>query len=179
MMFLDYSPDDLDVEVSELLVATCEGADPLICPEVQQVLNLLREHMRMDVVFVSRIGDGRRTLEVVSAGEGAPMQPGDSDPVEETWCQHVVDGRLPPYLPDARAVGGRAPPVPFPVGTFISTPVRLSDGHVYGTLCSLSFQPVPSSTELDLKRLQYTAGLLVRRLETPGAPDAAETTLLR
>jgi hypothetical protein len=49
---LGYKPDDLTVQVTELLVATADASDELVDQSVSQVLRLLRDRMKMDVVFV-------------------------------------------------------------------------------------------------------------------------------
>lgn len=167
-MLLDYDPDDIDVQITELLIATADGADEALPPTVRDVLHMLRERMGMDVAFVSQIGGGRRTFRVVeSRPDFQRIQAGMSDPVEESWCQMVVDGRLPELMPDAAPwiESGRAPRPGFAVGTHLSTPIRLSDGSVYGTLCCLSQAPAPTVGEQDLKRLRYTAQLLASKLD--------------
>ncbi|GKT26873.1 hypothetical protein AVHM3334_22270 [Acidovorax sp. SUPP3334] len=50
-MLLDYDPDDLDVTISELLVATSDSADPELPPAVPEVLKLLRTRLGMDVAM--------------------------------------------------------------------------------------------------------------------------------
>ncbi|SFD70395.1 GAF domain-containing protein [Paracidovorax konjaci] len=163
-MFLDYDPDDLDVTISELLVATSDSADPDLPPAVPAVLKLLRNRLGMDVAFVSQIADGRRTIKAVdSAPDFAPLQEGTSDPVEETWCQRVVEGRLPERMENAAAyvASGKAPKPEFPIGTHLSTPVRLPEGTVYGTLCCFS-RGIRADADID--RLRYTANLLASRL---------------
>ena len=163
-MFLDYNPDDLDVTISQLLVATCDAADPELPPAVSQVLRLLRERLGMDVAFVSQIADGRRTFRAVDcAPDFTPVQVGMSDPVEESWCQRVVEGRLPERMEDAVSYvrSGQAPDPGIPIGTHLSTPVRLSDGTVYGTLCCFSRG---TRADADIDRLRYTARLLATRL---------------
>jgi hypothetical protein len=92
----EYEPDMLEVRISELLVATPEGADALISDVVPDVLRLLREHLKMDVVFVSEFVDNRRVFRRVDTGLGKrPIEVGQSDPLEESFCQRVIDGRLP------------------------------------------------------------------------------------
>ena len=99
-----YRPDDLTVEVSELLVATADESDELVDRSVSKVLQMLRERMQMDVVFVSEFVEGRRVFrQVATSDRDGPVQPGASDPLEETWCQRVVDGRLPQFIADAAA----------------------------------------------------------------------------
>ncbi|MFZ4289365.1 GAF domain-containing protein [Variovorax sp. HJSM1_2] len=167
-MYLDYEPDDVDVKICELLVATSDAADPELPSAVPEVLKLLRTRLGMDVAFVSQIADGRRTFKAVDCAADFPLlQVGMSDPVEESWCQRVVEGRLPELMADAAPyiAAGQAPDPGFPIGTHLSTPVRLSSGAVYGTLCCFS-RGVCADADID--RLRYTARLLAARL-APGA----------
>lgn len=166
-MHADYNPDDLDVRITELLVATSDSADSELPPEVGESLKLLRDRMGMDVVFVSQVSGGRRTFKVVeSRPDFTVIKPGMSDPVEESWCQRVVDGRLPELMEDAGTyvASGQAPKPAFPIGTHLSTPVRLRDGSVYGTLCCFSFPPARRAGTTDINRLRYMANLLSEKL---------------
>ena len=166
---LGYESDDLMVKVSDLMVATADDSDTGIEHSVPEVLRLLRDKMHMDVVFVSEFLDGQRVFRHVdSEPEAAVFAAGDGNPLEETWCQRVVDGRLPPYIPDASKDPSSAQlekELPFRIGTFISTPIVLKDGEVYGTLCCLSFKPLENSDPADLKRLQYTAKLAASKID--------------
>ncbi|MCJ0763475.1 GAF domain-containing protein [Variovorax terrae] len=187
MYDLDYEPDALSVQISELLVATADDADSLIDDCVPEVLRLLRDRMAMDVVFVSEFTGGQRMFrhvatmpgrEVVAAGGGSPL--------EESWCQRVVDGRLPQYIHDAARLPASAAllvQVPHPIGTHISTPIVLRSGEVYGTLCAFSFTAHGEPNPTDLKRLQYTAQLAAQKLDRQreaerNRPPPPELTLM-
>lgn len=47
----EYAPEALEVEVSELLLATAEQSDELIDENVRQVLHDLRENLAMEVIL--------------------------------------------------------------------------------------------------------------------------------
>lgn len=161
---LNYDPDDLDVRITELLVATSDSADSELPSGVSEVLKLLRERMGMDAAFVAQVADGRRTFKVVdSRPDFTVIQPGMSDPIEESWCQKVIEGKLPEFMADAAPFvsSGQAPKPGFPIGTHLSTPIRLSDGSVYGTLCCFS-RSVNGAA--DINRLRYTASLLASKI---------------
>ncbi|MFY3385681.1 GAF domain-containing protein [Paracidovorax sp. MALMAid1276] len=173
-MFLDYNPDDLDVTITELLVATSDAADHELPAVVPAVLQMLRQRLGMDVAFVSQIADGRRTFMAVDSAPGfSPVEAGMSDPVEESWCQRVVEGRLPEKIGNAApyVAAGKAPDPGFPIGTHLSTPVRLAGGQLYGTLCCFS-RGVQADADADINRLRYTANLLAQKLSPP-APQPA------
>ena len=170
-----YEPDMLEVRISELLVATPEGADALISDVVPDVLRLLREHLKMDVVFVSEFVDNRRVFRRVETGLGKrPIEVGQSDPLEESFCQRVINGRLPRMVANAadHAISADLPATPFPVGAHLSTPIILNDGRVYGTLCCFSYAPSDELTQRDLKKLEMSAQLAARRIDEQNAREA-------
>lgn len=165
---LGYGPDDLTVQITELLVATSDTSDELIDQSISEVLRVLRERMRMDVVFVSEFTDGQRVFRHVSQAPDSPViGEGGSEPLERSWCQRVVDGRLPGFIADASKDAAAAPllkAIPFPIGTHISTPIVLDNGDIYGTLCCFSFHPVDQPNVDDLKKLEFTARLAAQKL---------------
>ncbi|RYH70938.1 MAG: histidine kinase, partial [Alcaligenaceae bacterium] len=69
-LFHEDESDAVIVRISELLVATPEGGDALISSSVSQVLKLLREHLKMDVIFISEFVDNRRVFRRVEAAPG-------------------------------------------------------------------------------------------------------------
>lgn len=164
-----FGPEDIEVQVSELLVATADSTDEALDGSIGEVLKLLRERMGMDVVFVSEFVEGQRVFRHVSQAPGVNViAKGQGEPLEQSWCQRVVDGRLPRYMADARAdpvASALLDQLPFPVGTHISTPIVLKSGEVYGTLCSFSFSPHDNPNPDDLKTLEMTAKLAALRLE--------------
>ncbi|GAB2597940.1 hypothetical protein GCM10027034_33870 [Ramlibacter solisilvae] len=169
--FLDYDPADIEVRIAELLVATHEGGDPLVHAKVKEALGILRHSLDMDVVFVSQFQQGRRTFRVVDSKPNmTKVVAGQSDPLEESWCQYVVSGRAPQLMKDARPfVEDGTLPVPgFEIGTHLSTPVVLKNGQVYGTLCCFSQDVKDGVSEMDLRRLRITASLLSDELHQAG-----------
>lgn len=146
---------------------------------LDRVLQVIRSHLGMDVAFVSEFTGDRRIFRHVDASPGAPLQVGDSHPLEDSYCQRVVDGRLPELIPDTSAVPeAMALPVTtaVPVGAHLSVPIRLRDGSVYGTFCAFSFSPDHSLNERDLDMMRAFADLasyqIERRLEANKGHDA-------
>lgn len=166
---LGYEPSDLHVTISELMVATADQSDDMLDRTITEVLKTLRDRMNMDVVFCSEFVDGRRVFrQVATNGARQTISVGGSDQLEQSWCQRVVDGRLPRFMADARAdpvARALMDQLPFPIGTHISTPIVLKNGEVYGTLCSFSFSPHDNPNPEDLKTLEMTAKLTAMRLD--------------
>jgi len=166
---LGFEPDDLTRKVSRLLVATADGASDLIDEAVPEVLKLLRESMSMDVAFVSEFVEGQRVFRHVdTAPENAVIAVGGADPLENSWCQRVVDGRLPEYIAFAGtdpASAALEKALPFRIGTHFSVPIVLKSGEIYGTLCCFSFFPQEKPDPVELQRLKYTAQLTALRID--------------
>ncbi len=158
---------DVEVVISDLLVATAESSDALLDDSVSQVLRKLRQSMGLDVVFVSEFVDGRRVFRFVDAAGSTPLRAGESSPLEETYCQRVVDGRMPELVTDVARLPNAAalPPTTMRIGAHLSTPIVLSGGETYGTLCCFSSSPNEALQLRDLTTLRHCAQLVARKLE--------------
>lgn len=159
--------DDLESQLSQLLVATSDYGDDDLPESLHEFLRVLREQLKMDVVFVSKIAEGRRTFMAVDAGPGHDIiKPGMSDPVEQSWCHNIVQGRLPELIRDGKPYieSGQAPFTPLEIGTHLSVPVRRPDGSVYGTLCTFAFHVDDRVSQEDIQRLRNAAKLISGRL---------------
>lgn len=133
-------------------------------PSLPRILGAIRKHMGMDVAFISEIANGRRYFRHVDVGDsGLPIEPGASDPAEESYCLRVVDGRLPELIPNAclnTEALTLAATLALPVGAHLAVPIRLADGKVYGTFCCFSFTPNNSLTERDLSVMRVFAEMV-------------------
>lgn len=99
----DFGPESLEVQISDLLIATADSSDAELDRSIGEVLSLLRERLDMDVVFVSEFIDGRRVFRSVEQAPGVNViAEGEGAPLEESWCQRVVDGRLSQFIADAK-----------------------------------------------------------------------------
>lgn len=168
MSFLDpLDPQSLEVRISELLVATADGYDSALDRRITDTLLLLRKQLRMDVVFVSEFVDGERVFRFVHGGEALGIRAGDAAPLEESYCQRVVQGRMPELVPDARELVARGelfdPGIE--VGAHLSTPVVLADGRVYGTVCCFSSAAQPDLQQGALACLRQCARLVARKID--------------
>lgn len=146
--------------------------DPHVWPSdmtLQDMLRAIREHLGMDVAFVSEFTAGRRVFRLVdSTYPNQPVKVNGSDPLEESYCQRIVDGRLPELITDACLVPAAMElPVTaaLPVGAHLSIPIRLADGSIYGTFCCFSFTPDITLTGRDLALMRVFADLAGRQID--------------
>jgi len=135
---------------------------------VDKVIHAIRDHLDMDVAFVSEFRQSDRVFRHVDARGRTPIQPGDAASLETGYCQRVVDGRLPQLIPDTAGVAA-AMALPettaIPIGAHLSVPIRLANGRVFGTLCCFSFSADPSLGERDLKMIRVFAELLAGQID--------------
>ena len=134
-----------------------------------RALRALRTHLGMDVAFISEFRDGRRIFRYVdSARRNTAVQMGSSDPIEDTYCQRVVDGRLPEIITDTTDVS-EATALGFtrlvPVGAHICVPIRLYDGTVYGTLACISAVPDRTLGPRDLSLMRVFSEMAAEHIE--------------
>src|ERR1700710_1122780 len=94
-----------------------------------RALRAIRTHLGMAVAFISEFAGGRRHFRHVDACRtDGPIVVGGSDPLVDSYCARVVDGRLPQLMPDACAndealtIGATRS---LPVGAHLSVPIRL------------------------------------------------------
>lgn len=168
MSLLDpLDPHALEVRISELLVATSDSYDPALDRRITDVLLMLRRQLRMDVVFVSEFVDGERVFRFMEGGSALGLQAGDSGPLEESYCQRVVEGRMPELVTDARPMvaRGELPDAGIAVGAHLSTPVVLADGSIYGTVCCFSTSAQPDLQAGALACLRQCARLVARKVD--------------
>jgi GAF domain-containing protein len=159
------------VEDQEIFVVTSDGSDRSEDVPLTQFLQRVRKAFDMDVVFVSHFSEGERVIREVAADieDDLAVQPGMSHPLEQSYCHHVVTGRLPEVIPDTRAVpfamslaGTRSAKV----GSHLATALVGSNGKAYGTICCYSHSPrLNLGHRADLQALRTIADLLSDALE--------------
>jgi len=136
---------------------------------LQNTLSALRRHLDMDVAFISHFHDGVREFKRVDAKDmNPPISVGDSGPLEESYCQRVVDGRLPEIINDAFEVPEAMSlevTAKLPVRAHMSVPIRLNDGNVYGTFCCFSYKPNQTLNERDISIMHVFADLISQHLQ--------------
>ncbi|MBT9569459.1 MAG: diguanylate cyclase [Thiobacillus sp.] len=139
---------------------------------LDNALAAIRTHLGMDVAFISEFTDGQRMFRHVDSETGhAPIAVGEGGPLEESYCQRVVDGRLPELIPDAFAepeAVALSATRDLPVRAHLSVPIRLANGDIYGTFCCFSPHPDASLNERDIALLRIFADLTARHIEQHG-----------
>ncbi len=130
---------------------------------VKRTLQAVRAHLGMDVAYVSEFVAGRSVFREVDApGLEAMIKPGDSYSLDDVYCRHILEGRLPQLIPDtANEPLAVAMPITgaVPIGAHVSVPIRLPDGQPYGMFCCLSSKPNSTLNERDLQVMRAFADI--------------------
>jgi len=136
---------------------------------VRGILQAAREELGMEVAFVSEVDQQRMVFrKLVGEAESFGWREGEGVPLDHTFCQLLLEGRLPNAIPDAKAdervrflqITSKAD-----VGSYVGAPIRFSDGTLYGTLCVLSHSPDPSLGERDGHFVRVLARLVAEQME--------------
>ena len=137
---------------------------------IDRILASVRGHLGVEIAFVSRyVEDGQRELTHVSSDLDLPMGPGFREDRENSYCWHILQGRLPQLILDPADhpfTKDLAITDLLPVGCHINTPLRLADGTVWGSFCALGRKPDRTMNERDLTILKSFASLAAERIES-------------
>jgi diguanylate cyclase (GGDEF)-like protein/PAS domain S-box-containing protein len=171
------APPASNPTLSDFMVTNAPAENGTAGKVVTDALAVIRRHLQMDVAFISEFTEGRRVFRHVDSANGnPPIQVGGSDPLEESYCQRVIDGRLPALMPDAfdfSAALEMPATTLVPVRAHVGVPLRLQDGRIYGTFCCFSYTPNQSLNERDIQMMQVFADLTARQIDKERAADAA------
>ncbi len=144
---------------------------------IATALATVREHLGMEIAYLSEFVAGRSVFRAVDApGLEHLIAAGDSRDLNDVYCQHILDGRLPELIPDtgdeplclAMPITAAAP-----IGSHVSVPIRRRDGTPYGMFCCLSPRPNTTLTDRDLSVMRIFADLAAEQVN--GALSARDT----
>lgn len=142
---------------------------------IERVLAAVRGHLGVEIAFVSRyVAGGQRELTHVHTDLKLPMGVGFREPVEDSYCWHILEGRLPELIHDPAdypLTASLAITDFLPVGCHLNVPLRLADGSVWGSFCALGRRPDRTLGERDMKVVRAFAALATERIEAGMAQD--------
>ncbi|GAA0269512.1 hypothetical protein GCM10009127_06850 [Alteraurantiacibacter aestuarii] len=142
---------------------------------IDRILAAVRGHLGLEIAFVSRyVEGGLRELTHVHTDLDLPMGAGFQEPVENSYCWHILEGRLPELIQDAddHPFAKTLAITDFlPVGCHLNVPLRLTDGSVWGSFCALGREPDRSLGQRDMGVIRAFAGLAAERIESSMQQD--------
>ena len=136
----------------------------------QQVAELLRtakSSLNLSVAFLSRLDGTTQHLEVVESSVPFLFKEGVTQKQDTTFCQAILDGKLPAVIPDVKdfPAAMRLPAARLPrIRSYVSVPVVLSDGSLYGTFCAAGLTSDAALSKRDralMEVLAHAASLVI------------------
>ena len=127
---------------------------------VAALLRTARSALGLSMAFLSRLDGTTQHLEVVESSVPLVMKDGTTQRQSTSFCQAILDGRLPAVIGDvSRYPAARAlPAARFPrIRSYVSVPVHLSDGSLYGTFCAAGLRADRELQERDRALMEVLA----------------------
>lgn len=135
---------------------------------VVSTLELARAEMSMDVAVLGEIHDGREVVRLVAGeAESFGLAVGASVPVEETFCQRLLEGRLSNVVRDAisdERVRDLEVARAAEIGAYIGVPLTTLDARLY-ILCCLAHERRPALGEREVLFLRGLGETIIRELD--------------
>ncbi|MGK0398095.1 MAG: putative signal transduction protein with EAL and GGDEF domain, partial [Gammaproteobacteria bacterium] len=124
---------------------------------------VVRKHFDMEVAFISEFINQKRVIKNVdSKNNTVPLTVGYSDPLDKTYCKKIVDNELPNIIHNTQnndITNNLAVTEALLIGSYIGVPITLSNGIVYGTLCSYKSSPDETLNQRDLSFINAIADI--------------------
>lgn len=142
---------------------------------IGDLLRTARSSLGLGLSFLTRMDGTTQTLEVVESALPMFFKDGNTQPQATSLCQAILDRKLPAVIPDLRRypLAMSLPAARMPrIRSYVSVPVELSDGTLYGTFCAAGFASDKALTKRDQSLLEVLARAAAVILE-PGVAERA------
>ncbi len=136
--------------------------------KVAELLRTAKNSLGLSLTFLSRLDGEVQHLEVVESS--LPFfHDGQSQPQATSLCQAILDGKLPSVIPNVAKLpdAKRLPAARFPmrIRSYVSVPVSLSDGTLYGTFCAAGFTADKELSKRDRALMEVLASAAATVIE--------------
>lgn len=146
--------------------------------QIAELLRTARKSLQLSVAFLSRLDGTTQHLEVVDSSIPLLFHDGTTQVQETSLCQAILDGRLPAVIPDVKNFpeAMKLPSARIPrIRSYVSAPVRLSDGELYGTFCAFGMTSDKELAERDKALMEVLASAAAVIIEPEVREQAIRT----
>lgn len=148
--------------------------------KVAELLRTAKNSLGLSLTFLSRLDGTVQHLEVVESS--IPFfHDGQTQPQATSLCQAILDGKLPSVIPNVAKLpeAKRLPAARFPrIRSYVSVPVSLSDGTLYGTFCAAGFTADNELSKRDRALMEVLASVAATIIE-PGVTERRRESAIR
>jgi len=136
---------------------------------VERALAIARDVLGMELAYMTQFTPDDQVYRGVSGeADSFGMQEGGSWPIEGSYCQRMVLGEIPNAVSDTsqeEAVRDLELTEKADIGAYVGVPITLSDGTLYGTICTTSHDAAPELAERDVQFMHVLARIIASQLE--------------
>lgn len=140
-----------------------------VAETIDNSLRSARELLGMEIAWVAEFREGKQIFRALDGDqESFGFSEGLEVPLDGSYCQRVVLGRIPNLVPDASAepeLRDLEATSSARIGSYIGVPIQLVDGTVYGTLCAASHRPNGDLSEQDVDFLRGISRRVAAEIE--------------
>ncbi|MDG4663716.1 EAL domain-containing protein [Mycobacterium sp. 236(2023)] len=143
---------------------------------IRTLLSFVRRRLDLDYAWVASFHDGVYVIDefVSNLDEWNPL-PDRELSVSESYCVRVIDGRLPPVIPDT-SLNQTTAALPITsevgVGSYVGAPINGPDGAPAGMAAVIGRSPKPGLNDDDLLLVKQVADLVSTLITPPtGGPN--------
>ncbi len=148
--------------------------------KIAELLRTAKESLGLSLAFLSRLDEEVQHLEIVESSFPF-FHDGQTQARATSLCQAILDGKLPNVIPNIAKLpeAKRLPAARFPrIRSYVSVPVSLSDGSLYGTFCAAGFTADKELTKRDRALMEVLASAAATIIE-PGVREREREVALR
>ncbi|MEM6386441.1 MAG: EAL domain-containing protein [Pseudomonadota bacterium] len=136
---------------------------------IDRTLLRLRNHLGMDIAYISEVGDEIIHVRALCAPEIPDLSHVQSTLKRETgFCHYVVNDEIPRILHDVSefpVVAKLAMRADFNIESFIGMPLSRQDGSIYGTLGCISHHKNTTLNDRDLETVKLFAEMTAEQID--------------
>jgi GAF domain-containing protein len=136
---------------------------------VTRALDIAREVLGMELAYMTQFTrDDQVYVEVTGENQSFGMESGGAYPLEGSYCQRMVLGKIPRVVRDTTAneeLKDLELTREAGIGAYVGVPITLSDGTIYGTICTASGEAAPELAQRDLQFMEVLAKVIAAQLE--------------
>ena len=144
---------------------------------VEGALAIARARLNMEIAWLAEFSEDLKVFRVVEGDrDGWDLHDDSYIPGADSYCQRMLDGRLPNAVPDALEhpvakdleITGR-----LGIRGYIGVPLVLGSGDVYGAFCASSKTPSQGLDDRDVAFMKVISRLVAGQLDLRDAERAA------
>ncbi len=143
----------------EVLVPRLTPADiDPVRSQIEDLLQTARESLGLSMAYLTHLDTTTQQLQVVDPADVEAV--GRTGARAASLCHAILADQLPRVIPDTRSMPAAAPLPPVAdgsVASYVSVPVQLRDGRLYGTFCAASSTAHPELTDTDARVMEVLA----------------------